>query len=98
MKDFNYFFKRDGFDYDQPLLGQLHHGVVRGDVISGLLRNMNSVFVPMSRLEHSWPDNVRKDFVSHLQRYMASLTEMSNQAKGMTVLYIPQDDLSELDR
>jgi len=66
-----------------------------GDLVAGLLRNMNSVFVPMSRLDHSWPENVRKDFMAQIQKYMSNITEMSNQAKGMTVLYIPQDDLSD---
>lgn len=45
----------------------------------------------------SWPDGVRKDFVSGLHKYMAALTEASHIAKGRTTLYIPVEDLSDIE-
>jgi hypothetical protein len=41
---------------------------------------------------------VKRDFLGQLHRFMASLTEMSFQAKGITVLYIPTEDLGHIDK
>ena len=32
-----------------------------------------------------------------VQKFMATTTEMANNARGATVLYIPDDDLSDLE-
>ena len=42
-------------------------GSIAGDVVDNLLLLMNSVFVPFSMAEHSWPDNVRKEFTAQVQ-------------------------------
>ncbi len=41
---------------------------------------------------------MKKEFTGHLQKFLASLTEVANQARGKTVLYIPNEDLSDLER
>lgn len=47
--------------------------------------------------ENEWPDNVKKEFVSNLHGFMAVITEASAVAKGMQNLYIPNEDLSDID-
>lgn len=93
VDEFAFIFKRDEFDSNGLFEAQIAFGNMRGDLVTNLLRQMNSGFVPMSRLDHGWPENVKKDFVAQMQKFMATVTEMNYQAKGMTVLYVPQDDL-----
>ena len=47
--------------------------------------------------ENEWPDNVKKEFVSNLHNFMAIITEASYVAKGMQNLYIPNEDLSDIE-
>lgn len=99
VKEFMYFFKRDaGTPITQATLGDsVLFGSSRGDLLDGLVGLMNNVYVPVALLNHGWPDNVRKDFTSQVQKFMATVTEMTYQAKGKTVLYIPQDNFSNLE-
>lgn len=55
---------------------------------------MNSTFVPSIVHESSWPENVRKQFLSQLHKFMTSITETCYQKEGYTELYIPKEDLS----
>jgi hypothetical protein len=41
---------------------------------------------------------VKKDFSGQLHKFMASLTETANQSRGHTVLYLPEEDVSDIDR
>jgi dynein heavy chain len=41
---------------------------------------------------------VRREFMGHLQKFLASLTEVVHQVKGSTVLYIPEEDLNDVDK
>ena len=70
-------------------------GMVNGGGVDSLLRVMGDVFAPQVTggvASAAWPDSVRKDFVSQLQRCMASLVEASHVAKGKTVLYLPPEE------
>jgi len=51
--------------------------------------------LPQLRSNNTWPASVSKDLVSSLERYMANLTDLANVAAGKTVLYVPNDDLSQ---
>jgi hypothetical protein len=46
---------------------------------------MNSVYSPVSKLNHGWPQNVKKELATHMQKYMGAVTEMVHQADGKTV-------------
>lgn len=60
-----------------------------------LLRLMGSVYLPQVSNSGSWPDAVRKEFLAYTHRFMASLTEAVNEAKGQTVLYMPAGELGD---
>ena len=66
-------------------------GEVRdGSAASALLRLMNGIFVPSIVSNESWPDTVRKEFVSHVNKFMSTFTEVIYQGRGKTVLYMPK--------
>lgn len=93
-----YFLKREGFqkisatNIDQALLV----GMFDSDPLDSLLTLMNDT-TPKLLGENEWPENVKKEFVSNLHSFMAVITEVSYAAKGMTNLYIPNEDLQDLD-
>lgn len=72
----------------------MQYGVVSGNVMDSLLQVMTSVYVPTFVANDSWPESVRKEFSRQLHKFMASLTESANHMKGHTVLYLPDEDLS----
>jgi dynein heavy chain len=58
---------------------------------------MNSEFLNKFTGETEWPDGVKKDFLAALHNFMQTLNEASMQAKGKTFLYIPNEDLNDVD-
>lgn len=72
-------------------------GVSAGGIATSLqplLRLMGSVYLPQVAHSGSWPDAVRKDFLSYTHRFMSSLTEVVHEAQGRTVLYMPSEELN----
>ena len=69
----------------------VYFGTVDGSLMDSLLRHMSSIYLPTFLASSSWPDSVKKDFTTALHRFMASLTEATHQAKGHTVLYLPDE-------
>lgn len=58
---------------------------------------MNGDFLNKFVGENDWPDGVKKDFLAALHNFMQNLNEASMQAKGKTFLYIPNEDLNDVD-
>ena len=65
--------------------------------LKSLLSFMNNMFIPTIMSEKSWPDNVKKEFLAQLHKFMTSITEVCFQLEGYTELYIPKEDLSNTD-
>lgn len=98
VKEFVYFFKRDPSQITSSTLNeQILFGCNRGPLLDSLLNQMNNIYVPVALAEHGWPDNVRKEFTSQVQNFMLTVTAMTHQGKGSTVLYIPQDNFANLE-
>lgn len=92
----------------------IQYGTMNLNVVDNLYNVLNGVYIPMLLENKNWPESmhlsaifsvinylcagVKRDFLGQLHRFMASLTEMSFQAKGVTVLYIPSEDLSNIDK
>nr|XP_039250408.1 dynein heavy chain 2, axonemal-like [Styela clava] len=70
-------------------------GNVRGGYLEGLLRIMNTIYAPMFFRNKTWPDSIKNDFSSQLHRFLASLTDIKHKTQGKTVLYIPNEGLSQ---
>ena len=75
----------------------VHTDSLYGDPLDNLLSKMNSDYLNRFLQDKTWPEGVRKDFTSGLHRFMAALTEASHIARGRTTLYIPQEDLSDIE-
>ncbi|EKX36467.1 hypothetical protein GUITHDRAFT_97557 [Guillardia theta CCMP2712] len=58
---------------------------------------MSRIYVPAVSSNSTWPDSFRKEFSGQIHKFMAILTESSHQIHGNTVLYVPRDDLTDLD-
>jgi dynein heavy chain len=99
VTEFMYFYKRDPKVVCTPanLNEQVMFGCSRGELLDNLLGLMNHVYVPVSLSHQGWPDNVKKDFTAQVQKFMSTVTEMTAQGKGQTVLYIPQDNFTNLE-
>ncbi|XP_077117756.1 dynein axonemal heavy chain 2 [Ranitomeya variabilis] len=67
----------------------LQFGSIRGSYIVTLLRLMNGIYAPYIFSENSWPESIRNDFLAHVHRFLAALTDTRYKLQGHTVLYIP---------
>ena len=90
--------KQDGdviFSLDK--LRNLQYGLIIGGKhsLESLLRLMNRVYGPNVLTNPSWPQSVKLDLSAQLHKFMASLTETSHLANGHTILYLPEENISE---
>jgi dynein heavy chain len=67
------------------------------DPLEDLLEKMNTEYVKKLLQENQWPDGVKKEFIANLQRFMSSLNETTHAARGQTYLYIPDEDLTDVE-
>lgn len=74
-------------------------GVCGPEGMESLLRVMSNMYVPHISNDQSLPAGVRRSLTDQMHRFMASLTEVVYQARGKTVLYLPQEavDLDDLE-
>ena len=49
--------------------------LIQKNKLKSLLQFMNTVFIPSIMTESSWPDNVKKEFLTQLHKFMISMTE-----------------------
>jgi len=67
------------------------------DPLEDLLEKMNTEYVKKLLQENDWPDGVKKEFIANLHRFMAFLNETTHAARGQTYLYIPDEDLTDIE-
>jgi len=96
-KEFMYFVRpADTLLTDVNIQKVVKYGRVHGmNSMGSLVRSMNSVYTGQLRDNSAWPESVRKEFIGHLHKFLASLTETTNNLKGKTALYIPLEDLDD---
>ncbi|KAA0178390.1 hypothetical protein FNF27_00239 [Cafeteria roenbergensis] len=70
-------------------------GLVSNGSMDSMLRFLRGAVMQSIRSTVAWPASMRKDFVAQVHKFTASLVEASNQAKGKTVLYLPDEPLPE---
>ena len=69
-------------------------GVVDKSPLDVLLEYM-STFIGIIKREQKWPESVKKEFLGSLHSFMGNITEASHQQKGSTILYIPNEDITD---
>ena len=75
----------------------IQFGFVSNTRLDALFCAMNMSFIPATIKSDNWPENVRKDYIRSLHKFMASLTEAVNHQKGKTVLYVPAEDMGNIE-
>jgi len=79
----------------ENIQSMVHYGMVGPENLKYLLKVMRGQFIPAFLTDQSWPDNVKKDFISQMHKFMASITEAAFQREHTIRLYIPNEDLSD---
>jgi len=67
-------------DVDRKMLVRL----VQKNHLKSLVNFMNTIFIPSIMDEGSWPDNVKKEFLAQMHKFMISVTETCFQMEGYT--------------
>ena len=67
----------------------LTYGSASGKHLDSMLRVMSGVFIPAFFRNSSWPDSIKNEFTSKMQRFMARLSDSKWKSEDKTVLYIP---------
>ena len=75
---------------------EVQYGTVSGEAMESLLRLMTAVYVPVFNRNGTWPESVRNEFFAHLEKFMGSLTETTNELQGSTILYVPQENIKNV--
>jgi dynein heavy chain len=81
------------YDFERKILVRK----IEKNHLKSLVGFMNTIFIPAIMNEGTWPDNVKKEFLAQLHKFMTSVTETCFQIEGYTELYIPKEDLSNSD-
>eukprot|EP00752_Nemacystus_decipiens_P009956 g8879.t1 len=88
----NYFVRPEGATLSLATVKDVQYGLISGQAVHSLLQLLHGVFSPkVFKRQAGWPESVKNDLTGHFHRFMASLVEMSNQAKGKTVMYLPAE-------
>ena len=72
-------------------------GHLATDPLEDLRDKMEGEHVKKLLQENEWPDGVKKEFIANLHRFMAFLHETTHAARGQTWLYIPDEDLTDIE-
>jgi dynein heavy chain len=72
-------------------------GIIEGSPLETLLKLMKNDFAPdILNKKLQWPDSLQKEFLSHMHKFLASLTETTFRMKGSTVLYVPLERIDNV--
>ena len=89
------FFIRDGpIEFGDAFEIKCQFGNVHRDLISSLYHLMDDIYSPLLVRNPQWPESVRNEFSTGMNRLLSVLTDETNRAKGYTVLYVPNEDMS----
>ncbi|XP_065644391.1 dynein axonemal heavy chain 2 isoform X2 [Hydra vulgaris] len=65
--------------------------MVHSSGIESLLGLMTHFYGPQFFQNKTWPESIKNEFVGHLHKFMATLTDAKYKIQGKTVLYIPNE-------
>jgi hypothetical protein len=72
-------------------------GTVSTPCMLSMLCTVSEVYVPDILSKKNWPEGIKKDFTGQMHKFMASLTEIANHSLGKTVLYLPGEDIADVE-
>ena len=94
-RHFMYFVRADS----EPVTRESVHtavqfGRVNNGSMDALHKVVGRVYMPLLKSQTAWPEGIAREFDGETQRFMAALTETAFQARGQTVLYLPDVSLT----
>ena len=60
---------------------EITYGIISPDHLKYLLKIMSNQYIPSFMADQTWPENVKKEFIAQLHKFMAILTEIAFQVK-----------------
>lgn len=82
-------------DYND-LTGSIQWGQVHGRAVNTLLTSLEGFYLPLFVKSDYLHDSIKSDLMPGMNKFLGSITEASNAFYGQTVLYIPQENLSDV--
>jgi dynein heavy chain len=91
-----YFLRDEGaqITHGEQFESKVQYGSIKRDLITSLYHLMEGVFSPLLVRNPLWPESVRNEFSTGMNRLLSVLTDETNRDKGFTVLYVPNEDLT----
>jgi len=88
----------EGIPHPDMLQRRVFFGYLRADKLcEDLTALVSRLCLPQVRHNRTWPASLTKDLVGSLERFMGNMTDIANLSAGKTILYVPNDDLSQPD-
>ena len=76
---------------------QLHCGFLNPQQLpSAFLDTVGGVITPSLTMHAQWSDTILRDFGNHVHRAMTDVTDAVQEGLGLTQLYTPHQDLSNM--
>lgn len=96
IKEVYFFLKQTGSyitpftDFDEIV----QHGAAHGDFLDSVAMMMKGIYSPLLSCHTNWAASVQNEFLSGMNKFMSSLTETFYHRQHVTVLYVPNEDLT----
>ncbi|XP_011874784.1 PREDICTED: dynein-1-beta heavy chain, flagellar inner arm I1 complex isoform X2 [Vollenhovia emeryi] len=71
-------------------------GSINRNAMVCVLKVMENMYVPIARDTGEWPDIIRNDLFFNLHNFLMCLTEWVYKPMGLTKLYVPAENLSDV--
>ncbi|KAH0787434.1 dynein heavy chain 2, axonemal [Histomonas meleagridis] len=92
-----YFLKRNQEDINfEDLTNSIQWGQIHGRALNTLLNSLESFMMPLFVKSDYLHESIRSDLMPGMNKFLGYATEAANLFYGQTVLYIPQEDLSNI--
>ena len=71
-------------------------GHLLGRAVNTLLTSLDGFYLPLFVKSNYLPDSIKTDIMPEMNKFLGLVTEASNSFYGQTILYIPQEDLTDV--
>ncbi|XP_049338447.1 dynein axonemal heavy chain 2 [Astyanax mexicanus] len=78
---------------EESFESSVQFGIVRGGDMESLLRLMMGIHASQVALSTAWPESIKNNYSTHMNRFLTNLTDTRYKLVGKTVLYIPVEAL-----
>jgi dynein heavy chain len=81
---------------EKNISSTIFFGSFTGSAEASLVSLVKNLFLVDVRENRTWPLALKKDLIASLERFMTNMNDIACSTSGKTILYIPQDDLSNI--